>query len=218
MERRGEVLVAILNNIKDWAHAHDDHWYRIPVSSATKWINTRWPPHWISFYQTAVFGSEKWAIRYYAQVLDIRTVPRHLLLPNDTEHQRANQLYYQLILGPIEQLPNPILSRKQRRIVFIPTTWQKFIAAAEINDLYDESPLEDRLWAELKRRQIAAERQEHMEVKGRSYFLDFAVHCARGGLNIETDGDRWHVDPKRIPLDNRRDNDIETKYPFRWVE
>jgi hypothetical protein len=33
--------------------------------------------------------------------------------------------------------------------------------ALEINDLYDESPLEDRLWAEFKRLQISAERHRH---------------------------------------------------------
>lgn len=25
-------------------------------------------------------------------------------------------------------------------------------------------------------------------------------------MDVETDGDRWHADPERIPLDNRRNN------------
>lgn len=210
MDTRGDVLIAILNNLLDWERVRDQHWYRIPVVNATKWLGSRWPPRWLGFYQTAVFGREKWAIYSYAQVLDIRTVPRRMLLPDDPEHARANQMYYQLILGPLQQLPNPILSRRKRRIVFIPTTWNKFINAVEINDLYDESPLEDRLWVELKRLHMTAERQEYVKANGRSYALDFALHCARGRLNIETDGDRWHSDPKRIPLDNLRDNDLET--------
>jgi very-short-patch-repair endonuclease len=41
--------------------------------------------------------------------------------------------------------------------------------------------------------------------------LDFAVHCQNGHLDIETDGDMWHADPKRIPKDNMRDNDLATK-------
>ncbi len=75
---------------------------------------------------------------------------------------------------------------------------------------YDESPLEDRLWAELKRLQISAERQEFVRVKNRTYTLDFALYCAAGKLDVETDGDTWHADPERIPLDNLRDNDLET--------
>lgn len=31
-----------------------------------------------------------------------------------------------------------------------------------------------------------------------------------GKLDVETDGDLWHADPRRIPLDNLRDNDLET--------
>lgn len=207
---RGEVLVAILNNTPDWERARDQHWYRIPVASATKWVGSRWPPRWIAFYQTKTFAREMWSVSYYAEVLAIREVPRRVLLPDEIEHKRADQPYYQMMLGPIQQLPQPILSRRQRRIVFIPTTWQKFVAAVEINDLYDESILEDRLWAELKRRQIRAERQEYVLVNGRTYALDFALYCARGRLNLETDGDQWHADPKRIPLDNLRDNDLET--------
>jgi very-short-patch-repair endonuclease len=100
--------------------------------------------------------------------------------------------------------------RRLRRIVFIPTTWQKLMSAVEINDLYDESPLEDRLWAELKGLQISAERQEFVKFGERWYALDFAIYCMSGKLDVETDGDTWHADPERIPLDNRRDNDLET--------
>ncbi|CAA9581533.1 MAG: hypothetical protein AVDCRST_MAG18-3210 [uncultured Thermomicrobiales bacterium] len=36
---------------------------------------------------------------------------------------------------------------------------------------------------------VLAERQEFVTAKGRNYALDFAVYCARGKINIETDGD-----------------------------
>ena len=47
-------------------------------------------------------------------------------------------------------------------------------------------------------------------MKGRTYALDFAIYCAAGKIDMETDGDTWHADPERIPLDNLRDNDLET--------
>lgn len=90
--------------------------------------------------------------------------------------------------------------------MFIPTTWQKFVAADEINDLYDESPLEDRLWAQLKRLSISAERQEFVQINGEDYVLDFALYCVSGKIDIETDGDSYHSSVERIPLDNARNN------------
>lgn len=210
MVTRGKVLVAILNNLLDFAVARDQHWYRIPVSSVHKWLKGRWPPQWLAFYQTKVFGSEAFAVNYYARVLDVRRVYRWQLFPDQPHDEKGRRRYYQLILEPLQRLSRPILSRRWRRIIFIPTTWNKFSHADEINDLYDESPLEDRLWAELKRLQISAERQEFVPVKDRSYALDFAIYCASGKIDVETDGDTWHADPERIPLDNLRDNDLET--------
>ena len=210
MATRGEVLVAILNNLLDFAVARDQHWYRIPVGSAHKWLKGRWPPRWLAFYQTKVFGSEAFAVNYYARVLDVRQVRRWQLFPDQPHDEKGRRRYYQLILEPLRRLPKPILSRRWRFIVFIPTTWEKFSNAVEINDLYDGSPLEDYLWAELKRLQISAERQEFVPVKDRSYALDFAIYCTSGKIDVETDGDTWHADPERIPLDNLRDNDLET--------
>jgi very-short-patch-repair endonuclease len=184
--------------------------YRIPVSSVDKWLRGRWPPQWLAFYQTKVFGNEAHAVNYYARVLNVHKRYRWELFPDQPRDERSQRRYFQLILEPLRRLPRPILSRRWRRIVFIPTTWDKFIGAAEMNDLYDESPLEDRLWTGLKKRQIPAERQEFVQVKDRSYALDFAVYCVSGKIDVETDGDTWHADPERIPLDNLRDNDLET--------
>lgn len=210
MAQRGEVLVAILNNLLDMSVAREQHWYRIPVSSVHKWLKDRWPPQWLAFYQTKVFGDEAYAVRYYARITEIRLAYRYELFPDQPRDSRSRRRYYQLFLEPLRCLPQPILSRRWRRIVFIPTTWAKLHTAIEINDLYDESPLEDRLWTSLKRLQIPAERQEFVRIADRNYALDFAIYCAAGKIDVETDGDTWHSDPARIPLDNLRDNDLET--------
>lgn len=207
--KRGEVLVAIINNSSDFAIAHDWRWYRIPISSVAKRLKKRWPPRWLAFYFTKVFGHERHAVNYYARVVDIRKVYRWELF-QDNPPEKRNRQYYQLFLQPLQRLPKPILSRRFRNIIFIPTTWHKFINAVEINDLYDESSLEDRLWAELKRLQIVAERQELIKAREHDYALDFAIYCAEGKIDIETDGDRWHANPERAAKDNVRDNDIKT--------
>jgi len=94
--------------------------------------------------------------------------------------------------------------------VFVPTTWQKFSAAGEINDLFDDSRLEDELWAELKLNEVDAERQWKVEVRQEFYQLDFAVFCVQGKIDVEVDGDQWHHSPERAPRDNERNNAVES--------
>jgi len=210
MSKRGEVLVAIMNSPADWAIVQEQGWYRIPIASARRFVGDRWPPTWLAFYQTKIFGSEAFAVRYYAPVKGIREVIRQELFPDEKPGPRSGRRYYQVHLYPLQQLRQPIFSRRYRQIVFIPTTYAKLMDAVEINDLFDESPLEDKLWAAMKRFEIDAQRQLWVEGKAQQYALDFALFCDKGKINVETDGDRWHADPERIPLDNLRDNELES--------
>ena len=211
MQERGEVLVAIINQHRDFLLASEKQWYRIPVESQAKWLKERWPPRWLAFYQTKVFGNEAYSIRYFAKVKGIQEAYRWQLFPEEKDDPKATKRYYQLWLEPLRQLPHPIFSRRRRRLVFIPTTLAKFHTAAEINDLYDESALEDHLWNEFKRLTIGAERQELVTVATRNYFLDFAIYCGNGKIDVETDGDEWHANSEKAALDNLRDNDLESR-------
>ncbi|MEO6457685.1 MAG: DUF559 domain-containing protein [Chloroflexia bacterium] len=211
MADENSVLVAVMNNARDWKLAREDHWYRIPVDKAVKWGRHHWPPRWLAFYQTRVFGDEAYSVRYYAHVHEIHVMKRRDLFPEEDNDKKSDDLYYKLLLSPLQVLGCPIKSLRLRRITFIPTTWHKFRSAEEVNDLWDESPLEDNLWAELKRRHISAERQEFIRLKRQQCALDFTLYCAEGKLNVETDGDHWHSDPKRIAADNRRDNALQTQ-------
>ena len=73
-----------------------------------------------------------------------------------------------------------------------------------------KSSLEDRLWTALKQRGIRPERQELVTIEDRNYFLDFALYCATGKIDIETDGDEWHANPAKAASDNIRDHDLIT--------
>ena len=83
MPKEDRVLVAIINSRRDFAIARDEHWYRIPVDSAKRWVGNRWPPHWLAFYQTEPFGTEEFAINYLAKVISIDEVTRKDLFPNE---------------------------------------------------------------------------------------------------------------------------------------
>lgn len=155
MQDRSEILIAIMNNKRDFGILQDEGWYRIPVVSAPK----RWPPKWLAFYQTKVFEDEAFAVRYYGRVSGIEVVDRKTLFPKEPPNPKSNRKYYQLRLERVDTLDNPITTNRPRRLVFIPTTWHKFIHAEKLNDLFDDSPLEDKLWGEFKRLEIGVERQ-----------------------------------------------------------
>ena len=210
MQNHQEALVAIINNERDFRLARDRHWYRIPVGSAHKWLSKRWPPAWIAFYHTKALAPLSYGIDYHARVLEIRRAYRWQLFSDEPTSNKSERQYDQILFEPLQTFPEPILSRRWRRIVFIQTTMKKLFSAVEINDLYDDSPLEDRLWVELKRRQIAAERQEFVKAGKQDYALDFAIYCNDGQLDLETDGDQWHARPDRAAGDNVRDNGLRT--------
>jgi len=203
---RGEALVAILNNPDDLAILQHQGWYRIPVRTAPK----RWPPKLLAFYQTRIFGDEAYAVRYYGSVREIREVGRTELFPHEAPNAKSDKRYYQILLDNLNTLAQPIISRRWRRIVFIPTTIEKFWLAREINDLFDDSPLENRLWSRLKTLRAEAERQWRVEVDRERYYLDFALFCRWGRVDVETDGDSWHVNRAGAARDNRRDADLQT--------
>ncbi|SRR5579883_698894 len=136
MNHRGEVLIAVINNEHDLAIARDQHWYRIPVAQAEKLQQqVVWPPQWLAFYQTKIFGADAYTVRHYARVSAIRDVYRWELFPGQPNDAKREQRYCKLELSPLETLPHPIVSQNLRRIAFIATTWEKFTKATVINEL-----------------------------------------------------------------------------------
>ncbi len=47
--------------------------------------------------------------------------------------------------------------------------------------------------------------------KNQNYCLDFALFCENGKVDVECDGDRWHIDPERAPEDNERNNALASE-------
>ncbi|MDP2363050.1 MAG: DUF559 domain-containing protein, partial [Ignavibacteria bacterium] len=208
MSNQEELLVGIVNNNKDLEIIRVQHWYRIPVINANKLLGSSWPPKWIAFYQSGMIKNNPFMIRHYAKISEIKIVARKTLFPDERHNVKSNKRYYKISFDELITLPKPILSRRWRRIVFIPTTIDKLLKAFEINDLYDGSTLEDKLWAELKQNEIEAERQELIQIENKFYFLDFAIYCMKGKIDVETDGDMWHHNPESASKDNIRNNDL----------
>jgi very-short-patch-repair endonuclease len=205
---RGEVYIALLKEKSDFAILQEQGWYRIPVESLPKDFDDK--TKWLAFYQPKCFGEDAYRVRYYGRIKDKQIVERRQLFPTEIPNSKSERNYYRITLEKLEERPKPIISLRPRRLLFIPTNWRKFCRAEEINDIFDDSPLEDHLWEQLKNLKMSAERQWMLQIKNSRYYLDFAVFCCEGCIDIEVDGDTWHGQRDRIARDNRRNNDLAT--------
>jgi len=175
------ALVAAVNNPADLARARDQGWYRIPVARAPR----RVAAEYLAFYQTGSFPpGERWLVRWMASVRRYHLATRRELIPEETEHPRADERYYKVVIGPLSALPRPIPSRRLRRITFIPTTLARLTSANEINDLWVKSSAQERLWMALKLAGIEAERQLPLHDDFPQYVADFAVFCPSGKIAV----------------------------------
>jgi len=209
--RNQPALVGIVPRKELWTVIQEQQWYHIPVQSAPRNVLH---VEYIAFYFPSVFGEKlKYQVIYYAPVTRITVAKRIQLFPGEPRHPRRDADYYQFHLGAINELPHAIPSKRWRRIIHIPTSFQKLMTAEEINDLYDTSPLEEKMYEALKRRDIDAERQLCVYADSQAYFLDFAIFCRRANIDLECDGERYHNLPDAFTKDRIRNNQLTS---FGW--
>jgi hypothetical protein len=167
---------------EDFEAARDSGWYRVPEKKAPRGVFFEY----IAFYFTAAFGEEAYAVHYYARRLGHELVTRRDLLPDEPEHPRAEERYYKLQLGPLQKRESPIASQRWRRITFIHSTWDRFEAAEEINDLFVEGgDFVDRLYHALRESGLSPERYYPVREANVEYVASLAVPCREGMLGIE---------------------------------
>ncbi len=124
-------------------------WYRIPMKSAPKILQT----DYIAFYQTAAFGSnQKSRIEKYAEVRGVELTTRRELCRDEPDHPRADEEYFKLQLGPLQQLKKPILADKWKRFLFFYTTGEKLFSASTLTDLAVNSAERKIIWKALQER------------------------------------------------------------------
>jgi very-short-patch-repair endonuclease len=206
-QNKKDVLVALLKDKEDEYYAAVEHWYRIPDK-------TKRCPQMvkdgsikiIAFYLPKKFEHYYWTVPWFGEVSKISKVQRKELIKSSEVDPKAEDYYYKIEFSKLNELPTPIVSKSGRRILFITTTQNHFKHAQEINDLFYESPLEEKLWVELKKMKINAERQYQISVEKKNYFVDFALFCKIRNIAVECDGDTYHMKPERVEEDKHRDN------------
>lgn len=200
------ALVGIVPRKNLWQIIQEKRWYHIPVKSAPR--NFSFIEYLAFYFPKAFDEKEQYQVIYYAKVKSVKITKRINLFPEAIGHPKANADYFQFHLSQIKTLPQPIPSQRWRRIVHIPTSYQRLMAAQEINDLYDTSPLEEKMYQNMKRRKISAERQLYVKANDNNYCLDFGIFCQKGNIDVECDGEKYHILPEALAHDRKRNNQL----------
>ena len=203
------TLVALLNNRQDLSIALNKNWYRIP-------LKTRITPqtvkenklNYIAFYQSSAFGKDAFKIKWFAEVKNISILNRKELFPEEQINPKSENDYYKVEFDKCQQLEKLIISKRHRRMLFVNTTYERLVKSEEFNDLFIESPIEENLWQKLKTERIEAERQFMLQTKIKLYYLDFALFCKERNLDVECDGDEYHLSVNAVKYDKKRNNDL----------
>lgn len=207
------VLVALMPEVKDWALLIKENWYRIPQETAPPIIQ-KGEAKYIAFYHTAKFKEDlKWKVVYYAEIKRIVTATRRELFPEESPyHPKAHRRYYKVEFDKLLPLPKPIVSRRGHRILFVPTTEEKFFNEdSNFNKVFKNSYLEKRMMDIMADMNIVFEREFciHVDDK-RKYHLDFAIFCKKGKIDVECDGDTYHTGYDNVYYDKTRNNELES--------
>lgn len=176
------VLVGVMPDPRDLEIARIQHWYRVPVKHAPTGIHAEY----VAFYFTSRFDEGlRWAIHYYARRTGHELVRRLDLFPDEPDHPRAHEQYYKLQLATLREKYPPIISRRWRRITFIQTTWDRFVAAREVNDLFrSDDVFVDRIYHALRHRGIHVERSVEVKDRQGTFIVDLLIPCRKGALMI----------------------------------
>jgi len=132
IEAEDRVLVCVVNRKRDLHHLIHDRWYRVPIEQMPDGIQAEI----LGFYLSKSIESQAGAVRYYAVVRGVELVYRRWLLPRESDHPRADKLYYRVSVAEVLKKEPPILNPSRYRIHFIRTPWARFHQATQIHDLY----------------------------------------------------------------------------------
>lgn len=125
------VLVGVIKRRKDFQIASRQKWYRIPQRQLPRGVNAEYIA---LFLNSRILGEGSGAIAYFARVTGLELARRCDLLPD--EDQRAEEIYYKVQFRQLIQRDPPIANQPARAISFVRTTWDRFVCAETISDLY----------------------------------------------------------------------------------
>ena len=178
------VLVGVINRKRDLDYARDHHWYRIPQERMPRGVYAEY----LAFYLSRAFREKNGGIVYYAQRKGLELAYRRDLLPEEAHHPNANNVYYRVALGELVEKTPPILNPTKRPISFIYTTWDRFVHAREIRDLYSQNDYYvDRIYHALRDKGIRPQRIWEAERRDDPFAPGLRILCEKGEVLASTE-------------------------------
>jgi hypothetical protein len=131
-----QVLVGAITRKKDLKLLQEQRWYRIPQSQMPRGILA----DYIAFFlNTRIAPDGAAGIHYFARRAGVELAYRRDLLPDEATHDRAGEVYYKVSLLDLQDRQPPIRNTDNRRFAFVLTTWDRFLRASDIKDLYSDA-------------------------------------------------------------------------------
>lgn len=201
------VLVGIINRKTDLTHLLQDHWYRIPQVQMPDGIYAEYIAFFLS--GTAAKQMSQNGVYYFARRNGLELKYRKDLLPNETSKKalaRADDVYYKVQFQKIDPKSPPILNTTKRRFAFIHTTWDRFINANKITDLYSKNDYYvDRIYHALRDKNVRVNRYWDAQRKRTGYGANIRILCENGTLTGYTE--QQFDDQNGVYLDNSQAQD-----------
>lgn len=178
------VLVGVINRKRDLQTVQNEGWYRIPQVRMPRGVNAEYLAFFLS---SKAFKDRESGIYYYAEKRGLELAYRKDLLPKEADHRRANETYYKVQLGRLIEKSPPVLNPTRRTISFVYTTWDRFVHAETISDLYSKDDyFVERIFHALRDNGVyAAERTWSAEYPGVA--PQIRILCEKGTIKASTE-------------------------------
>ncbi|MCU0513056.1 MAG: hypothetical protein MUE40_10840 [Anaerolineae bacterium] len=173
------MLVGVINRKSDLKRLLEQRWYRIPQGQMPRGVYAEYLAFFLS--GSAARGKSGSGIYYYAERRGVELAYRRDLLPEEAQHPRAGDVYYRVLLSEaVPRLP-PITNPTRRRLDFIHTTWDRFLQARHVQDLYSRSDyFVDRIYHALRDARYRSDRYWETEQRSTGHAPQLRVLCERG--------------------------------------
>jgi hypothetical protein len=181
------VLIGVVNRKRDLKIAQEMGWYRIPQERM---------PHGVYheyiglFLSKRAFKQDGGVVGYFARKSGYELAYRRDLLPKEANHKQADNPYYKVTFDTLQEKVPPIVNDTGRRFAFIHTTWDRFVHAQTIGDLYSRADyLVDRVYHVLRQTGVRVERWWETDSTADGYAVAGAgvrVLCQQGSVTGST--------------------------------
>lgn len=198
------VLVGVIKRKKDRKILLSENWYRIPQDKMPDGIYAEYLAFFLS--QSAASDKDSSGIYYFGRKAGVELLHRRDLLPN--EKKNPDGVYYKIQLESVSGKVPPITNNANYRFAFIFTTWDRFLKARDIPDLYSQSDyFVDRIYHALRDKKARASRYWDANKREYGHGAGFRFVCEEGTLGAYAELPDTPIDDDYMLLDSSQSDD-----------